>query len=227
MSSGRTPENQLTEDTHIEMASSAGTAGDGSRGPRALLKRTARFARRDPAGAALLAAATLASAMLAVSEALPVARVELAAGSCEVINDANPALADRCVVSGFEQHAGAMLLIALVAAVMALGATVGRSLPASVATGALGLVALLLTLLIDLPETTRTGAIGSDYEGAVGKAGIGFYIELVAALAILALGVATFTRNRRNGSSARRPSRAQADPARTGERELRAQESSG
>lgn len=227
MSSGRTPENQLTEDTHIEMASSAGTAGDGSRGLRALLKRTARFARRDPAGAALLAAAALASTLLAVSEALPIARVELAAGSCEVINDANPALADRCVVSGFEQHAGAMLLIALSAAVMALGATVGRSLPASVALGALGFVALALTLVIDLPETTRTGAIGSDYEGAVGKAGAGFYVELVAALAILAVAVVTFTRNRRIRSSARRPSSVQADPVRAGERELRSRESSG
>ena len=45
--------------------------------------------------------------LLIISEFLTIAAVDVAHGACSVINDANPALADRCTLSGFERHGGA------------------------------------------------------------------------------------------------------------------------
>ena len=72
-----------------------------------------------------------------------VASVEVANTSCEVIQDSDPDLADRCELSGFERrrrvppHA----LAALIAA-MAWGAGLGGSRPAAVALVVLGALVL-------------------------------------------------------------------------------------
>src|SRR5947207_1471246 len=71
--------------------------------------------------------------LLLISEFSTIAAVDVAHGSCKVINDANPALADRCSLSGFERHGGAFLLLGLIALAMAWGAGIGRSRPASLA----------------------------------------------------------------------------------------------
>ena len=55
----------------------------------------------------------LAGVLMIVSELTTVASVDVAKGSCEVINDANPSLADRCSLSGLERHGGALILIGL------------------------------------------------------------------------------------------------------------------
>jgi len=173
------------EDTSL----SATTAGDGSKGTVALPARARALARQDPIAAALLVATLLAALALALVEVLPVAKVVLAGGSCEVINDADPALADRCVVSGFEQHGGAFLLLAATAAAMGFGALVGRSRPAGAALVVLGLAALVVVLAIDLPQARSSGAIGANYESAEGRAAVGFWVELVAAVSLATCGV--------------------------------------
>jgi hypothetical protein len=132
-------------------------------------------------------AGAIAGLLMILSEFLTVASVDVASGSCEVINDANPALADRCSLSGFERHGGALILIGLLALLMALGAGVGRSRPAGVALLIAGALVLGIALIADLPVTDDTGAIGQNFEGAKAMAGVAFYLELVAgALAVLA-----------------------------------------
>ena len=129
-----------------------------------------------------------------MSRTLPVASVDVASGSCEVINDANPELADRCALSGFERHGGAFLLLALLVLAMALGAGAGRSRPAAFALIAIGALVLGLSLVLDLPEAHQTGAIGRDFEGARAQAGPGLFTELAAGVLAVAAGATRLLR---------------------------------
>ena len=156
-----------------------------------------------------IALAGAASALLMVlAELTPIATVDVAAGSCEVINDANPEVADRCELSGLERHGGALLLLGALALAMAWGAGIGRSRPAAVALAAIGAIVLLIALATDLPETTRTGAVGANFEGAAGRKGIGFWLELAGGLLAAGAGVAGGLRsNRPRPESPETPSR--------------------
>jgi hypothetical protein len=147
----------------------------------------------DPARAkalAVTAAGLLAALLMGLADVLPVVSVDVASGSCEVINDSSPDLADGCVQSGFELHGPALLLLGLVAAAMAWGAGVGGSRPAAAALLAIGLVVLGIALLIDLPVTDDTGAIGPRFEGARAQAEIGFTLELVGGVLAALAGAA-------------------------------------
>jgi len=87
-------------------------------------------------------------------------------------------------------HNYALLIIAIASLVMAFGAFRGAR-PAAFALAALGVAALLVVLLADLPEVGREGIYGRDYEGAKAQAVIGFYLETAGAIALLAAGVLT------------------------------------
>jgi hypothetical protein len=162
---------------------------------------TAREATRDgsrrkatenalQAAPLLVLALGLAGALLLVAtEFTAVATVDVASGSCEVIQDTNPDLADRCELSGFERNGGAFILLALLAALMAFGAGFGRSRPAAFALVGIGVLVLLWALLVDLPVTDETGAIGRNFEGAEAAAGPGLTLEIVGGVAIVAAGV--------------------------------------
>jgi hypothetical protein len=129
-----------------------------------------------------------AAVLLVVTEFSVVASVDVASGSCEVIQDTNAELADRCELSGFERNGGSFLLVAALTAAMAWGAGMGGSRPAAVALAAVGVAVLAWALLVDLPETNETGLLGQSYEGASGSAGPGLTIEIVAGVLALAAG---------------------------------------
>ena len=135
-----------------------------------------------------MAAALVAAVLLVATEFSTVASVDVADTSCEVIQDADPGLADRCELSGFERNGGAFILVAGLIAAMGWGAGIGGSRPAAAALVALGLAVLAWSLLVDLPVTDETGALGSSFEGARGQAGIGLTLEIVAGLLTLAAG---------------------------------------
>ena len=122
----------------------------------------------------------LAALLLVIAEFSTVASVDLANGSCDVI--ASAADRDRCELSGFERHGGALILLALLTAAMAWGAGVGRSRPAAVALIVAGVAAIAIGLLVDLPETDETGSIGFLFENAEGQPGPGLYLEILAGL---------------------------------------------
>ena len=134
--------------------------------------------------------AVLAALLLVIAEFSAVATVDVASGSCEVINDANPELADRCELSGFERNGGSFLLLALLAAAMGVGAGLGGSRPAAIALVVVGVLVLGWSLLVDLPVTDETGAIGRNFEGATASAGAGLTLEIVAGVLLVAAGLA-------------------------------------
>jgi hypothetical protein len=148
----------------------------------------------DPLGWAVLAVGVLASLLLVIAEFSTIASVDVASGSCEVINDSDPELADRCSLSGFERHGGAVMILGLVAALMAWGAAIGESRPAAVALIALGAIVVAIALLNDLPETGKTGAIGPRFAGAEGQKGTGLYLEIVGGVLAIAAGALRLTR---------------------------------
>jgi hypothetical protein len=163
------------------------TIRDGSRQTTTF---TGAFRVASPLGIGITAAGLLAAALLVVTEFSTVASVDVASGSCEVINDANPELADRCELSGFERNGGAFLLLAALAAVMAWGAGIGGSAPAAVALAAIGAIVLGWALLVDLPVTDDTGVLGRNFEGATAAAGTGLTLEIAAGVLALAAGAA-------------------------------------
>jgi hypothetical protein len=141
-----------------------------------------------PVAIGVTAAGLVAALLLVVTEFSVIASVDVASGSCQVIQDTNPELADRCELSGFERNGGSFLLLAAFAAIMAWGAGIGGSRPAAVALVVVGLGVLAWALLVDLPETNETGALGRNFEGATAAAGPGLTIELVAGALALAAG---------------------------------------
>jgi hypothetical protein len=136
----------------------------------------------------VMALGIAAAILLIVAELSTIASVDVAHGSCQVINDADPSLADRCALSGLERHGGAFLLLGILTVLMAYGAGPGRSRPAAGALIAIGAVVLAIAILLDLPKTRQTGLIGESYSDAKGNAGPGFWLEIVGALAAIAAG---------------------------------------
>jgi hypothetical protein len=137
---------------------------------------------------AVASGGAVAAVLMVVTEFLTIASVDVANGSCEMIQETNPEIADRCALSGFERHGGALILLAAMTAVMAWGAGVGGSRPAAFALIGIGAVVLIWTLLVDLPTTDETGGIGPLYANAEATAGPGLYTELAAGLLAAATG---------------------------------------
>jgi hypothetical protein len=131
---------------------------------------------------AVVAASLAAAVLLFATEFSTVASVDVASGACEVINDTDPALADRCELSGFERNGGSFLLVAAFVVAMGVGAALGGSRPAAVALLAIGLGVLAWALLVDLPVTSETGALGESFAGAHAQAGTGLWLEILAGL---------------------------------------------
>ncbi len=134
--------------------------------------------------------ALVAGLLLIAAEFSTVASVKVEDESCQVLYDTRPELADRCSLSGFERHGGALLLLGLVAA----GAGFFSQRPGATASAgavllAVGVLTLGLALIGDLPVTNETGAIGLDFDGATASAGLGFYLALIGGVLSLIAGV--------------------------------------
>ena len=170
-------------------------ASDGSRSSGSRLGDfRAAIGRTPPELLAVTVVGIAAGLLMILAEFSDIASVDVARGSCRVINDSSPEIADRCDLSGLERHGGALILLGLVTFAMAIGAGVGGSRPAATALIVIGLVVLGITLLLDLPETDETGAIGRNFEGAKGTAEVGLYFELAAGLLAIAAGSMRLTR---------------------------------
>jgi hypothetical protein len=131
----------------------------------------------------------LAAALLMVlAEVSNLYVIEVDTATCSDLADVD--LADKCETTGGEQHSFALVLIAFLTGVMAVGAGLGGSRPAGYALLGAGVIVLLITLLGDLPDTTKTGEIGSNFTSASAEKGAGFWFELLAGvLAVVAGGL--------------------------------------
>ena len=95
-------------------------------------------------------------------------------------------------VVGHDQHSFAMLLIGLGALALIVGAGLaGRVRPAMAAVALLGVVALLIALVGDLPDVNSTGVVGQNYAYATVSAKIGFYMETLGAVVLIFSGAST------------------------------------
>lgn len=137
----------------------------------------------------LLALALAGALLLAAAEPTTIAAVDVPDVSCEVVYDQTPELAERCELSGFERHGGALILLALLAAGAGVVAARGGGPLAGAVLVAVGAVALAIALIGDLPETNETGALGLNFEGATAAAGLGFYLELTGSVLCILAGV--------------------------------------
>jgi hypothetical protein len=187
-------------------------ASDGSRGTGLRLREFRAAIGRTPPLLLLVSALGLVAAVLMIAtEFSTIASVELPGGSCATeLELADPEQQDRCELSGFERHGGALILLGLICGAMAIGAGVGGSRPAAAALVTIGVVVLAIGLFLDLPETDETGAIGPNFEGASGSAGTGLYLELIAGG--LALGAGLLRLMGREPSSSRRADRPASSP---------------
>jgi hypothetical protein len=88
-------------------------------------------------------------------------------------------------------HGYALLVVGLAALPMAWGAVRGGSRPAAFALLALALIALFVSLAIDLPDLNETGPIARNYELAESRPQVGFFIETLGATLLLLGAVGT------------------------------------
>jgi drug/metabolite transporter (DMT)-like permease len=92
---------------------------------------------------------------------------------------------------GHENHAFALLVIALGAAFMAYGGILGGARPAQFGLVALALAALFVVLAVDYPDVNDEGFIGEAFERAKATPQTGFYLESLGAVLLLLSAVAT------------------------------------
>ncbi len=118
----------------------------------------------------------------------------LTSGTCQELADA--AVRDRCRATGLEQHSGALILLGLFAAAMAVGAGRRASRPAAVALIAMAAVAFGIAVFIDLPKTRADGLLEPFYESGEARPGAGFYLEWVGAGLCLCAGALRLLRPR-------------------------------
>ncbi len=128
-------------------------------------------------------AAVVGAALLGASEFRPLYKVVV--GTLEIT---------RRQIDGADNHSYALLVIAALALVMALGA-LRRSRPAALALVALGAAALLITITIDLPDARATGRLPESvsFEDAKAKPADGLYLAAAGGALVTVSGIALLT----------------------------------
>jgi hypothetical protein len=91
-------------------------------------------------------------------------------------------------IKGHERHGFALLLIAIAASLMAVGAVLGESRPAAWAVVLLGTIALGIALIGDLPHLNEVGQYRARFEDAKASGQGGFLLELLGSLGLIAAG---------------------------------------
>jgi hypothetical protein len=182
--------------------------------PETVENRSSRFAavggaigRLQPLWIVVLAMAILGAALMIAAEFSTLRSVKVLTASCSDLAD--PSLRGSCVTSGGEEHSYALVLLGVAALMMAWGATVGRSRPAGAALAVLGAAALVIALVIDVPNVHKTGVLGDRFESAHAVAGPGLWMEIAGGALVFAAGViAASVRRARPGGRRRERKRA-------------------
>jgi len=125
----------------------------------------------------IVAGALLAALLLLVAEFTALYQVHIATSSIPIRS-----------ISGGSNHSYAMLVIALAAAGLAASVWRSESRAGLLALGVLGVVALLIALLGDLPDSHATGLSGSAARGYVNASSTpsaGLYLETLGAVLLI------------------------------------------
>ena len=137
-----------------------------------------RPANRSPVP--LVAAVAVGAALLVVAEFAPLLRVHSGAYHAGVVQ----------TIGAGSHHSYALLPVAVLALAMAAVARATGNRLALASIGVLGLVALGIALLGDLPDAHATGLLrqGGTYVQASSSVAIGFYLETLGAVLLIACG---------------------------------------
>jgi hypothetical protein len=146
-------------------------------------------------GPVVLLLGVAAALLMVLTEVSNLFEIHVDTATCKDLAD--PELADSCEQSGGEQHSYALLPLALLTALMAVGGGLGGSRPAGIALLGAGIVVLVITLIGDLPDTNESGEIGTSFTSAEAVRGSGFWFELVAGLLATAAGALRLAWRRR------------------------------
>jgi len=111
---------------------------------------------------------------------------------------------DICETSGLEQHYGALILLGVFVALLALGAAVGRSRPAAFGLVFVGVVVLFIALVLDRPTLDDTQGFEA-YNAAEGVKGGGYTLEIIGGALAIATGVLALIADRVGSVAVPRP----------------------
>jgi hypothetical protein len=137
------------------------------------------------AGTAILASALLGALLLLVAEFTTLFEIRTAAAGPTIV---------RSVGTG-SHHSYALVPIALLVLVLAYAIRSAASRPALLAIGVLGVIALLIALLGDLPDAHTSGLVGSastHYVAASATPSAGLYMETAGGAVLLVTSVCGF-----------------------------------
>jgi peptidoglycan/LPS O-acetylase OafA/YrhL len=147
-----------------------------------------RLAAAGPLAWLVLALGLLAAVLMVATEFSTIQSIRIGQSTCGA---SDPDIRDVCETSGGDAHNWSLLLLGVLTALLAFGAAVGRSRPAAVALGVVGLIVLAIALLVDRPDLDNLRNIETRYNDAEAITGGGYKLELIAgALAVVACGVA-------------------------------------
>jgi hypothetical protein len=113
-------------------------------------------------------------------------------------------------------HAYAQLIVALVALVFLWGAVKGGARPALWGLAGLAALSLLISVVHDLPDTSKAGNLADRFESAKAEPKTGMYLETLGGVLLLlsaGTGLMLGERPERPERSERRPRRSEADGA--------------
>jgi len=139
-----------------------------------------------------IAAAILAiAACLAVSQLVTYRSVEIGQSGYSGLAAAPPTVGER---TAGQAHAYALLPVALLAALAGVAGLRGERRRLGPFVAALGLLALAVTLLLDLPAGLDEGAQATRFSGATAVLEDGFYAQLAAAAGLVLAGLLYYAR---------------------------------
>ena len=137
--------------------------------------------RLGPLSAVLLVVGLIGAALLIVADFSTLIEVRV----ITVVKDR---------VTGGEQHSYALVLLGALAIPMTVGSALGRSRPAAVALAVVGVIALLIVLVGDLPDIDKTG-LTRTFEAADASPSRGFYLETLGAVLVVLTAIANLLFN--------------------------------
>lgn len=146
-------------------------------------------------GPTILLIGVVAGFLMIATEFSTLFEVKVLTASCS--EQSTSSLKDACETTGGEQHSYALVLLGLLTLVMAFGAGPGASRPAALGLLVCGGVVLGIAIIGDLPDSTRTGLIGQDFEQAKAVRDSGITLELLGGGLAVAAGLVGLVVRRR------------------------------
>jgi len=183
-------------ETASESRTGAPRGGSARARVAAFLGRVVGLVRRRRLGITV-AVAVLGGLLLLYAEALDLYRIVTPSGS--VSN------AEGSVRTGSDQHSWALGIMGVAGAAAAVFARVTRQPLPALAAAALGVIALVIALAVDLPDVTASG-VTTDLEIGDAEPAAGFWFELAGAVVLTAgAGVLALLLGRVGGRARQRP----------------------